>query len=133
VAGAVSIPVLIIITYYPGETGLYRIAAAIFVFTLGRELCMDLRDRPGDPVSFLHRIEPKRVALIAFASQGAGLFIMALQITGLLDLVVALVMALLFVLACLCWFKLGWLKTATACMKVVIIFGLYFLSRINYK
>lgn len=127
VSGVVSIPVLIIIAYYPKETGLYGIAAAVGAFTLGRELCMDLRDRLGDPVSFLHRIAPRRVAAAAFGIQGAGLIIVSWRIGRLLDLLVLLIMVLLFVLSHLCWFRLRRLKTATGLMKAVILLGLYFL------
>lgn len=127
VAAAVSIPVVILVSYYPQEVKLYSIAAAVFVCTLGRELCMDLRDRPGDPVSFLHRIESKRIAWFAFGSQSVGLFLVALQIEGATDLLVVLAMTLLFALSYLCWFKLARLKSATALMKAVIFLGLYFL------
>lgn len=127
VAGASSIPLVILATYYPHETGLYLVGAALFVFMLGRELCMDVRDRPGDPSSFLHAIDPKRMATFAFALQAAGLILVSLQLAKLLDLLNLFAMTLLLALAYVYWFRLGRLKVATGLMKVVVFLGLYFL------
>jgi geranylgeranylglycerol-phosphate geranylgeranyltransferase len=54
VAAAISIPIWIVATSYPDERRLYVLAAAGFFFALGRELCMDIDDRPGDVASMIH-------------------------------------------------------------------------------
>jgi geranylgeranylglycerol-phosphate geranylgeranyltransferase len=127
VAGASSIPVLIVTTYYPRETSLYWVAVAIFFFNLGRELCKDLPDRPGDPVSVLHAIDPRRVAVAAFGFQAAGLGLLSLHIKTLLGFLAILVMAMLFAVAYICWFRLDRVTQALALMKAMIFCGLYFL------
>lgn len=127
VAGVVSIPVIIVLAYFPHETHLYAIAAAVFAFTLGRELCMDIRDRPGDPVSFIHRFAPRKIAILAFILQGSSLLLLALQVRGRLDVIVLSVMLGVLMLSCVCWFRWARLILATALMKGVIYLGLYFL------
>jgi geranylgeranylglycerol-phosphate geranylgeranyltransferase len=127
VAGASSIPVVILAAFYPQETELYLVAVALFAFMLGRELCMDVRDRPGDPASFLHAIHPKRMANLAFALQATGLLLLSFQITKLPNLLDLLLMTLLWGLALISWFRWGRLKLATGLMKAVVFLGLYFL------
>jgi geranylgeranylglycerol-phosphate geranylgeranyltransferase len=127
VAAASSIPVLILVAYFPNDIKLYRVAVALFSFMLGRELCKDLLDRPGDPISFLHNIEPQRIATFAFAAQGAGLILLSLRIVARFAIVDLLLMIALLVLSYLCWFTFGRQRSATALMKVVIFLGLYFL------
>jgi geranylgeranylglycerol-phosphate geranylgeranyltransferase len=127
VAGASSIPVLIIVAYYPSETALYKVAAAFFFFNLGRELCKDLLDRPGDPVSVLHKVQPERVATVAFASQVVGFIVLSLQTKGLLGALDFLAMIGLWALSYIYWFRLRQPKKATALMKAVMLLGLYFL------
>lgn len=127
VAGASAGPILVLVAYYPHETSLYGVAAAIFLFMLGRELCKDILDRSGDPLSILHAIEPRRVARFAFASQVAGLVLLSLQIEALLGFLDLLLMTALVSLSYLCWFRLRRLETAITLMKAAIFFGLYFL------
>jgi 4-hydroxybenzoate polyprenyltransferase len=127
VAGTSSIPILVIVYLYPRESLLYRVAVANFFFMLGRELCKDLLDRPGDPVSFLHKFEPRRLATFAFASQLAGLFLLLLQVEDLLGFVNIVLMAVVFALACLYWFRWQRPMLATQLMKGILFLGLYFL------
>ena len=127
VAGASSIPVVILAAYYPRELELYIVAAAILIFTLGRELCMDLVDRPGDPSSFMHRIPPGRVAVGAFTCEAFGIVLVSLVATRRIDLSVVLAMIALFAFSCRDWFALRQPKRAIILMKLVIFCGLYFL------
>jgi geranylgeranylglycerol-phosphate geranylgeranyltransferase len=124
---AAAIPVLIIAAYYPQDRYLYWIALAAFLFMLGSELCKDVPDRPGDPTSFLHSIEPRRIATVAFAAQTLGLIIIALQIDGLPDLLVMLAMTLLLAAAFYYWFRSERFFLAITLMKSVNYLGLYFL------
>ena len=127
VAIAVSIPILILTAYYPEEQQLYVIAAAVGVFTFGRELCMDVNDRPGDPVSFLHKIDAHKVATTAFASQLMALALVVHQAEKLLDILVVLVMSFALLLAYSFWFHLHREEPAIVTMKFIIFLGLYFL------
>lgn len=127
VAAASTLPVVILIAYYPTETSLYRVGLAVFFFVLGRELCKDLPDRPGDPDSPLHRISPVKVAISAFVFQLIGLLLLSLLIRNVADLLVVSLMFFLLVLSFVHWFRLGRTTSATALMKAVIFCGLYFL------
>jgi len=120
-------PVIIIVQYFPRETGLYAVAAAVFFFMFGRELCKDLPDRPGDPVSFLHSLEPRRIALISGVCQAAGVALMSLQVETIFGLLIILLMVLLVVLSYVYWLRWGRLITALGLMKGTIFLGLFFL------
>jgi geranylgeranylglycerol-phosphate geranylgeranyltransferase len=128
VAGATSIPVLIVAASYPEEARLYLVAVSVFFFVLGRELCMDLVDRKGDGASFMHRIEAKHIEIAAIVAQLIGLLLLAIQVDKLLDVVDVLLIATLLVLSGRYWFKLASYKTAITLMKLQLFAGLYFLS-----
>lgn len=127
VALAVSIPVLILAGYYPHDITLYRVAASVSVFTLGRELCMDLCDRPGDPLSLFHRFPEYQVATVGFALQGAGMVLVGWGTASPIDATVMLGMLALFLLSHHFWFELRRPKPALAFMKAIMFLGLYFL------
>jgi geranylgeranylglycerol-phosphate geranylgeranyltransferase len=128
VAATTTIPVLILITYYPVDTSpLAQTAIALFLAMLGRELCKDLPDRRGDPVSFLQRVDPETVAHVAFTMQGLAIVILCWQIHGALSSICLLAMALVLVTSYVYWFHLDRQTVALALMKVVVLLGLYFL------
>jgi geranylgeranylglycerol-phosphate geranylgeranyltransferase len=128
VAAAASVPILIVVTYYPRENGLYSLTVAVFLFVLGRELCEDLLDRPGDPVSFIHSLAPRRVATIALLCQAAGLFLLSFQARGWMEVIDLFVILVVLTLSYICWFRLRRFTTATALMKGILFLGLYFLA-----
>ena len=76
VAIAATVPILIVAASYPNETKLYIVAGSVFLMTLGREICMDIKDRVGDPVSFMHRFRAFiYLTHLAFASTRGALLI----------------------------------------------------------
>jgi len=127
VAAATSIPIVILVTFFPGEADLYLVAAAVFVFMLGRELCMDIRDRTGDPISFLHNIEPLRIARFAFSLQSIGLMLVSFRVVNVVSLAAIMVMCILLAVAYISWFDLHYRRLATGLMKAVVFLGLCFL------
>lgn len=128
VAIATSIPVLIVAAWYPEEKRLYIVVAVILCYTLGKEMCMDIVDRAGDSISFLHRFGPKPLAALAFALQTMGWLLLATQIRKLLDVVNLMTMLLLLVISAIYWFKLTKYKDALYAMRVQYVLGLYFLA-----
>jgi geranylgeranylglycerol-phosphate geranylgeranyltransferase len=128
VATVTTIPVLIVATFYPGETGLYWVAAAVFFLVIGREICMDIRDRPGDPISFMHRFRPKPLAVIAFFLEVFGLLMLASQTHRVGDLVALLIMTVLLAQSGIFWFKFSKYRSAITLMKLKWFIGLYFLT-----
>lgn len=128
VAAAISIPVLIIARSYPNEPRLYVIAGSVFLFALGREICGDILDRPGDAVSYMHRFKPASLALVSFLAQVLGLLLLATQIRKLGEIVDLLAMTFLLALAGVCWFKLARYRQAILIMKIQLFVGLYFLT-----
>jgi geranylgeranylglycerol-phosphate geranylgeranyltransferase len=128
VATVTTIPVLIVATLYPGEGRLYLVAAAVFFLVIGREICMDIRDRPGDATSFMHRFRPAPLAVIAFSLQLVGLLLLASQTRRAGDIVALLVMAALLAQSGVYWFKFSRYRPAIVVMKLQWFVGLYFLT-----
>jgi geranylgeranylglycerol-phosphate geranylgeranyltransferase len=127
VAAASSVPLLILVAHYPNETALYWIAVALFAVMLGREMCKDLLDRAGDPVSFLHRIPEAVMATLAFALQALGLALLTPLVNDLKHFIGLVTMTALLALSGFLWFHLQRRVAATGLMKLVIFLGLYFL------
>jgi hypothetical protein len=127
VAAASSIPVLIVATSYPGEARLYLVAVSAFLFTIGREICMDIRDRAGDATSFMHRFKPKPLAIAAFCMQVLGLLVLAVQVHKAGDVIALLAITSLLAMSGVYWFSFTSYRLATILMKLQFFVGLYFL------
>lgn len=127
VAVTASIPVLIVAASYPDEIKLYIVAGSLFFLTIGREMCMDIKDRGGDVVSFMHRFKPTPLAIAAFSLQTIGLFLLVVLIRKPEDFVDLIIMTFLLALAGVFWFKLASYKPALILMKIQLFVGLYFL------
>lgn len=128
-AGTVSIPAIIVACYNSRDGRLFLVAIAVFLFALGRELCMDVVDRAGDRTSFLHRLDQNSIAFCAFLLQVVSLWLILASLSrfdpwALLDL--GAIFALL-VLSGIYWFRFGWHNAATDVMKLQLFLGLYFL------
>lgn len=127
VAFAISLPIVIVAKFYPGESHLYRVAAAVLLFTLGRELCMDIEDRAGDPRSFLHNIAAEHLAVFAFLAQTIGLLVLPVEFTRWDSVLALLVLTTLLVASGLYWFRFAHRRRAIQLMKLQYFAGLYSL------
>lgn len=128
VAIATTLPILIVATFYPDHARLYRVAAAAFFLVIGREICMDIRDRPGDAISFMHRFRPMPLAVSAFSLEVVGLLLLASQTGRTGDLVALLIMTVLLAQSGIFWFKFSKYRLAIILMKLQWFVGLYFLT-----
>jgi geranylgeranylglycerol-phosphate geranylgeranyltransferase len=131
VASASVLPVAIVYTIFPRETALLFTAAAAFAFVLGRELCKDILDRPGDPTSRLQRVSPTHVAQTAIALQMTAVFIVTFAVRSLWDLVVAAAAAALVGYSRHAWFCEHKYRRALLTMKLALFSGLYFLCTVR--
>jgi 4-hydroxybenzoate polyprenyltransferase len=129
VAATVSVIPLMMAAWYPNESKFYFVAGAVFLFTIGKEICMDIGDRPGDPVSFMHRFKPTRLAILAFSLEAIGLLLLTTQIRKTGDVIDLLAMTCVLALSSFYWFKLAKQKQAIVLMKFQFVFGIYFLAR----
>jgi len=127
VAAVSSIPVLIVVAWYPEEVKLYIIAGSVFLISLGREVCMDITDRDGDSVSFMHRFNPKRLAVVAFCVEAIGVLLLVVQARTLEETLMFIVILSVFVVSGLLWFRFSKYGLSTFLMKMQFIVGLYFL------
>jgi len=105
VAATASFLPLMIAAWYPGDARLYLVVAFAFLVITGTEMCMDIRDRAGDPISFMHKFGPKAVAIFAFSLEALGLLLLLTQIRKPSELVDLLAMASVLAVACLYWFR----------------------------
>lgn len=127
VAIAATVPILIIAVLYPHETKLYIVAGSVFLMTLGREICMDIKDRAGDPASFMHRFRPKPLGAVAFSLQTLGLLLLVSLINRVGDIIDLLAMTFLLALSGILWFKHERYKLSLILLKIQLFVGLYFL------
>jgi 4-hydroxybenzoate polyprenyltransferase len=127
VAVASSIPVLIIARWFPEEPRLYVIAVAVFLFTLGREICGDIQDRAGDAPCYIHRFKPSSLAVVAFSLSAVGIVLLAFEVRRPGEIADLVAMTLILAMAALYWFKFGQHRRATLLMKVQLFVGLYLL------
>jgi hypothetical protein len=128
VAATSSIPILIVASWYPEEIRLYIFAVTVFFLTMGREICMDIKDRPGDSVSVMQRFKPKVLAVTAFSLQTFGLLLLVTQARSLGYVIDLLIMAFMLALSSVYWFKFSRYKLAIILMKIQFFVGLYFLT-----
>jgi len=128
-AATIAVPAIIVANYNRGNGRLYIVALAIFLFALGRELCMDVEDRAGDAKSFMHRLDAKFVAHCAFVLQALALLLISMSLAdnNLCAWTDFGGIVALFLLAAICWFRLDRQNTATGLMKLQLLLGLYFL------
>jgi hypothetical protein len=89
---------------------------------------MDIKDRSGDPASFMHRFQPTSLAVVAFILQFLGLALLASQAHRLGETIILGIMTASIVISGVCWFKLSRYKYAIRFMKVPFFVGLYFLT-----
>lgn len=127
VAATVSALPLMMTAWFPTETRLYFVVAAVFLFTAGKEICMDIRDRQGDPVSYMHRFKPAPLAIVAFTLEGLGLLVLMAQSRRTGDVIDSIVMTALLLLAITYWFKVANYRRAIFLMRLQFLLGIYFL------
>jgi geranylgeranylglycerol-phosphate geranylgeranyltransferase len=128
VATTSALPLLIVLVHYPKDDVLWRIVPALFLFMLGRELCKDIMDRPGDPPSSIHRWRETTIARFAFACEFGGLLLAVCQpMHGAVDATVRVVAACLATVAIVCWFRWERREASVQLLKALMFVGLYFL------
>ncbi|MFN0139229.1 MAG: UbiA family prenyltransferase [Pyrinomonadaceae bacterium] len=127
VAIATTVPILIVACHYPNEIKLYAATGSIFLLTLGRETCKDIRDRAGDALTFMHRFKPVPLAKAAFSLQTLGLLPLACVINTTGDVIDLLAMVFLLAVSGVYWFKFESYKLSLILMKIQLFVGLYFL------
>jgi 4-hydroxybenzoate polyprenyltransferase len=127
VAAVSSVPILIVVAWYPAETRLYFLAGSVFLVSLGREICMDITDRAGDFVSFMHRFQSKPLAVVAVCIEAMGLLLLFVQVRRPRDVALVLGTMGCLALAAVYWFRFARYTTAELLMKLQLVIGLYFL------
>lgn len=128
VAATVVVPIFMVWRAYPEDSRLLLVACAGFLATLGRETCMDIRDRSGDPPSFMHRLPARPLAAAAFLMQVMAVLMLAAVVDGLIDFAAILVMSTTLLVSGHYWFRLGRLRTSILLMKLQFAAGLVFLA-----
>jgi 4-hydroxybenzoate polyprenyltransferase len=121
------LPLLILQGSLPKVAGLSPAICAMFLFTLGKELCMDFRDRKGDPESFVHQMPSTSLGYIAFSLQLMSLLLLVRLTETLADAFALAALASLFVPSIRLWFFVENYRKTITIMKVQLLGGLYYL------
>lgn len=127
VSAAIALPVIIVERLYPMETKLYRVAISAFLFSCGKELCMDVLDRPGDPVSLLHQLDSSVVAAVAYGFEIVAVALLAFTTTGRVAHTFIVAIFCVIVVSALAWRRASHRRLAVALMRLPMLIGLYFL------
>lgn len=127
VAVVSTIPLLILQESLPGEPSLKMPIAAMALYTVGKELCMDFRDRKGDPRSFVHKMTPQSLGATAFSMQATSLFLLAFQVSTMTDIFALIALGLLFFPSMRFWFISEDYRKSLATMRLQLSGGAYFL------
>lgn len=125
VAVAGAAPILIATAWYP-ETGLIILAVSAFLITLGREICMDIQDRPGDVQSVISNFDSRLVSYLGMGFQAGGILLLVTQVSSLVKLIVLLAMLCIFTFAVNLWTRTN-RRMSIYLMKCIYLAGLYFL------
>lgn len=130
VAAVIMLPVLIVASAFR-ESTLYLLAAATFMFNLGKEFCMDVLDRHGDRPSVLHNVAPSKIAMLTLLLQlGSFVILLAVALPATRSLILPL---LLLIAGCrgvsLCYLVI-WpdIRLALRAMRVELLLSFYFLT-----
>lgn len=126
VAACASAPIMIVSRVFPTDEGLLVVAAAVFLATVGRETCMDIRDRLGDRPSAMHRIGSTWLAAAAVTLQAVALIVMLAVVRRPLHVIALIAMALTLAIAILFWFR-NRRRLSISLMKMQFALGLAFL------
>jgi len=127
VAAAMAIPTIIVANSYPNELHLWRVAVAVFCFALGKELYMDLLDRPGDTPSFLHVVRFEVVARMAFGVLWIGLTFLVTYPRSARDVMYATVMVGLLLFATVIGERSKRHRLAVQIVRIEMLLGIYYL------
>jgi 4-hydroxybenzoate polyprenyltransferase len=128
IAVVVVVPVLIIAPIYPDTPRLYTVAGATFFHFLGREICMNVLDRQGDPPSLFHRLTDKSQAAVAFASMSVSVMLLTTQVQGWRQAVVVGMLAILLAAAGFLWFRRpSAYKQVLSITRIQMLVGIFFL------
>jgi len=127
VSGAIALPVIIVERFYPADTKLYKVAVSAFLFSCGKELCMDVLDRLGDPASLLHQLEPNTVAAIAFGFEIVAVVLLALTVSGRVAFAFISAISCIIIVAMFAWRHASRRRLAVALMRLPMLLGVYFL------
>lgn len=73
-----AIPILIVSEVCGSGAVPYLLTPSVFLFSLGREIMMDLRDLDGDGPTLVKLVSPKIAQIIAFTFQSLGVILLGL-------------------------------------------------------
>lgn len=127
VAFCSATPIAVVALAYPGDKSLRIIAAATLLASIGRETCMDIRDRAGDGISVMSRFSPVSLGTAAFALQAVALTVLAPVARTPAHVAVLGLMALTLWMAYRVWFRSNRKRLSIALMKLQFALGLVFL------
>ncbi len=127
VAFTTTIPIFIVNTAAGVVVIPITIAAAIFLFVLGREILMDLQDAPGDGLTLAKSFSARTIGIVAFALQAAAMGVLGLHLSN-----PARMISLALILAVFAFVVARWEMAASrpfliSVMKLQLVAALVFL------
>ena len=127
VALTATIPVFIVNTAARTAVIPISIAAAIFLFVLGREILMDLQDAPGDGLTLAKSLSAKAASILAFALQAVAMLALGLHLSNPVRLIALSLILVMFVFVLVRWRIAASRQFLINFMKLQLVAALVFL------
>jgi len=127
VAFTATIPVFIVNTAAGGAVIPISLAAAIFLFVLGREILMDLQDSPGDGLTLAKSFSIRAACIVAFALQAVAMLALGLHLSNPVRLISLALILLMFVFVLVRWKVAASRPFLINLMKLQLVAALVFL------
>jgi geranylgeranylglycerol-phosphate geranylgeranyltransferase len=122
-----ALPVFLARAICGGDAMPLLLAPAVFLFTLGRETLMDVRDIPGDGATLVKTVSPRVAMSAAFALQGLGIVVLAGCITNAAEFAAFALIVISFAALVALGFRGTPLRLIVNWMKVQFALGIVFL------
>jgi geranylgeranylglycerol-phosphate geranylgeranyltransferase len=122
-----ALPVLLARVVCGGEAVPLLLTPAVFLFSLGREILMDLRDIRGDGATLVKSVSPRFAMATAFSLQGLGILILAGCVTNGAKAAALALIGTSFAVLVIAGFRSTPISSLVRWMRVQFLLGIVFL------
>lgn len=127
VSATAIIPIIVLSYISPGDYNYTHVAGSLALFTLGREIFMDIKDAAGDGDTFSKRIGQHKSFIVAAILQWIGVLTLMFVVTGILDQITVIFLVITLGVVHWRWKKNENWSLLIFFMKIQMLMGLVFL------
>lgn len=124
---AIVMPVIILDNLIRDRISHLSVITAVFLFILGREVLMDVRDTQGDGETLPKKFGKKRSAIGAFILQLIAVSVLWYSTQDTRDIAINVFVTSILAITCWIWFQTNNEKLSVQIMKIQLIAGIGYL------